>query len=298
MDLKKIFIDFLNREKLLDKKLLLSISGGVDSRVLFHVALDCVIPTNIAVFHLNHRTSTSSDKAMKFVQTLCQESEITFYGFEIKKTPTSDRENFWRQERKRLAKKAQEEYSADRILTAHHATDLVETMLFRLVKGAGVSGLSPFDISTKPFWEVPKSVIENYAKEKKLEFVFDQTNEDTIFERNLLRHKVIPHLRKITPNLEKVFASESKIFSETNDFLQAEAKKIQKNRKLSLETFTNLAPIIQKEFLRSLSPNATSFNDIADCLRWLLGSPKGNSQKKLGDVILQIQNNHITWKKK
>ena len=227
-------------------------------------------------------------------------------------------ENSWRNSRQTLSQKCAKDFGAKRILTAHHATDLVETMIFRLTKGCSVNGLSPFDTSTKPFWEIPKSEILNYAKKNNVKWVEDSTNENLDFERNLIRKKVLPELRKITPNLEKVFVRESILFAETQEYLnhslnlnpnstntldlESGNKSVGSsihgdllNKSMSLQKFLNLPQILQKEFLQKISGTTCSFSEIQDCLKWLKNNPKGNSQKKLGKNILKFKDKKISW---
>ncbi len=294
MNLEKTFTDFLKQEELVGKKLLLAISGGVDSTVLLEVASLTVDIKDLAVFHLDHGARKNSKKDLEFVQKMCSKKGIKFYGESLTKTPAKNKEEFWRDQRKKLSNKIAKDFKAERILTAHHATDLVETMLFRLVKGCGVAGLSPFDRPTKPFWQVPRTEIEKYAKEKKLKFVKDSSNDDINLERNLIRHKVLPKLRIITPNLEKVFVSESRIFSEVSDFL---AKSITAYTKspLPLKDFLELSPILRTELLRLISTKTPSSSEIRDLLKWLKNNPKGNSVKSIGGTKIQLKTKKLYW---
>ena len=264
MPLKETLTSHLTKYNLEKAPLLLMISGGVDSRVLFEVAKNTLPNDQLAVFHLDHNLRKNSVQDFKFVENLCKENNIKFYGHTLEKSPKGS-ESKWRKERQKLAKKSAQDFGAKLILTAHHATDLVETMLFRLTKGCGIDGLAPFDISTKPFWNIPKSELEKFAQEHNLKFCTDESNEDVSYERNLIRHNVLPELRKITPNLEKVFTKEFQIFSET------------------------------QEFLRSIAQQTPSFTETEDCLKWLKNSPKGNSTKKIGGTKLKIMEGKIIW---
>jgi tRNA(Ile)-lysidine synthase len=295
MNLEKMFTEFLKREQLAERKILLSISGGVDSMVLFEVAQRTVNPKHLAVFHLDHGARKQSNKDCKFVHKSCSIKKIAFYGDKLDVVPEKNKEKSWRDERNHRSQDAAKHFGAKRILTAHHATDLVETMIFRLIKGTGLAGLSPFDISTKPFWNVPKSEIEMYAKKNKIKFVQDESNNDTEFERNLIRHKVVPHLRKITPNLEKVFVTEAEIFSETAKFVQLEMQRHLQSKNIALIVFWELHPILQKEFLRHIASKTPSSSEVDDCLKWINGKPKGNSKKSIGGTPLKIVSGKLTW---
>jgi len=288
-NLASVFTDFLSAEGLENKKVLLMISGGVDSMVLLDVAQKLMAPEQIAVFHLDHQVRNNSQEDFIFVQKNCSKHGIKFYGTTLQLDCGS--EATWRTARQTESAKAATDFEAARILTGHHATDLVETMIFRLSKGAGPNGLSPFNTKTKPFWRIPKSEIIAYAKTHNLEWHSDPTNEDTKYRRNLIRKEILPALREITPNLEKVFVQESQLFDEVDQFLQKSTPAIDKP--LPLKEFLTLDPAIQKTWLRQISGTIPSLSEIDDCRKWLHGSPEGKTQKKIGHKTLIILHKNI-----
>lgn len=323
MNLEQIFAEFIKKEKLSDEKLLLLVSGGVDSVVLLDIAKKNCDKKLIEVLHFNHNTRKNCIHDFTLVENLCKELEVKFHGEILPVIKKSDQENQWRKLRQQISRNLAEEIGAARILTAHHATDLVETMIFRLTKGCGPSGLSPFEVKNKPFWQVPKSELINYAKYNKLEWNEDETNKKLVHNRNLIRHKILPELRKINPNLEKVFVRESQIFAGITDYLDQKIW-IPPNRKIDLVGFLSLPNIYQTEFLRKInnfperpvevkivdqikilksykkvktkeSHNSLSSSEINDCLRWLTNEPQGGSQKKLGNLLLKIEKGKIIW---
>ena len=297
MNLEETITDFLSQENLKDQKILIAVSGGVDSRVLLEILNKLCVQGNIAVFHLDHGTRKASAADCVFVKNLCAEKNIQFFSEQLECQPEKNKENSWRDSRKTATKKVAEKWGAKLILTAHHATDLVETMLFRMAKGAGIDGMTPFDISTKPFWRVPKIEIEKYARKHDLKFVVDESNYEDDFERNLIRNKVLPELRKITPNLEKVFVKNFEIFSDTKDFLDTELNKcvFKTGDPLKLEDFLTLPQILQKEFLRKVARKTPSFSEIKDTLKWLRNNPKGKSEKIVGGTKLRILEKRIVY---
>lgn len=297
---------FLQQQNLEGAKLLLMVSGGVDSIVLLHVATQVVKPENLAVFHLNHNARPEAQKDEFFVQNLCSKLNIKFYSQllypGINKNSASrsrDQENQWRKERQQLSANAASNFGAVRILTAHHATDLVETMIFRLTKGSGPGGLAPFDVSTKPFWQLPKQTLLDYATEHQLEWREDDSNLNTKFERNLIRSQVLPALRKITPNLEQVFVREAKTFNQLQQFLtnqlQTQCQTELDDKAIALEKFTQLEPIMQAELLRTIAIKTPSQSELEDCLKWLTNKPQGNSEKMIGGTQLKLQQNQLYW---
>jgi tRNA(Ile)-lysidine synthase len=228
---------------------------------------------------------------------MCSKKGISFYGFQLNEFPEKNKESAWRTARKKFSSEVKKDFGADRILTAHHATDLAETILFRLTKGCGIAGMAPFDLSTKPFWQIPKRDLEAYAKVHRIKFTSDPSNDSLAHERNIIRHSVLPHLRTITPNLEKVFVKEAQIFSEMEQFVSSTVEGLipKTEKMIPLSEFLSWPVILQKGSLRSIAGNTLSFEDTADCLRWLCGKPKGGSKKIIGKIELRVARGELRW---
>ena len=296
MDLHEIFENFLVAENLHEKKILVAASGGVDSRVLLEIAAEKVARKNLAVFHFNHNFRENSQHDAEFVEKICAEKKIFFFKKKLEENFSKNLEKNWRIARKNAAEKVAKNFGAKKILTAHHATDLVETMIFRLAKGTGIPNLAAFDISQKPFWRVPKSEIEKFARKNFLEFRADPSNKNLRFSRNLIRAKILPPLRKITPNLEKIFVKNFWNFFYCGEFLKNELEKIwPKKNFLPLEKFLDFPEILQSEFLRQISKKIPSSAEIFDAKKWLKNSPAGNSEKFCGGTKLKISQKKIFW---
>ena len=304
INLVSVFKDFVSAEGLEDQKILLLISGGVDSMVLLDVASRSHKAQNLSVMHFDHQTRPETLVERQMIENRCKTLNIDFCGKLIDEC-AKNVESSWRSQRHKLSTEFAQKISAIRILTAHHATDLVETMLFRMTKGCGVAGLSPFETSTKPFWQVPKSQIITYAEENQIQWIEDPTNAENDHDRNRIRNEVLPALRKITPNLEKVFVNEAHTFGLTQDYLQQNVDAFLKEKLtpcgggtgggLNLSELLSLHPIIQTEFLRSICPKTPSAAEMKDFLRWIENNPEGGSQKELGGQEFQIEKQTLIW---
>jgi tRNA(Ile)-lysidine synthase len=292
MNLEKIVRDFLIHENLGEENIGVAVSGGIDSTVLLHIIAKCVAPNKIFVVHIHHGTRSACDKEWVVVEEMCKTLHAHFLSKKLTSIPQKNQEATWREERKKFFSKCCKTQKLDRILTAHHATDLVETMIWRLTKGCGISGLAPFDISTKPLWNVPRSEIEKYAQEKNLQWCEDESNLNTNFERNLIRQKVLPELRKITPNLEQVFVRESGIFHDAANFIE---KNIPSLEPIERKKFLELSPTIQTEFLRRIAKKTPSASEIEDCLKWIHGNPQGGSSKMIGGTKIIFKEGVLRW---
>ena len=292
MNLEKIVRDFLIHEQLMEGNIGVAVSGGIDSTVLLHLIAKCVDPDNIFVVHIHHGTRSACDEEWNIVEKMCKTLHTHFLGKKLTSVPQKNQESVWRNERKKFFTECCSAQKLDRILTAHHATDLVETMIWRLTKGCGISGLAPFDISTKPLWNIPRSEIEKYAREKNLKWCEDESNLNTNFERNLIRQNILPELRKITPNLEQVFVRESEIFHDATNFI---GKNLPSLEPIERKKFLELSPTIQTEFLRRISKKTPSASEIEDCLRWISGDTKGGSEKFIGGTKITFKDNFLSW---
>src|SRR5688500_13089243 len=95
--------------------------------------------------------------------------------------------------------------SANRIATAHHADDQVETVLFRLLRGTGMRGLAGIPVRRgvfiRPLIRFSKDELRRYAEAKKLQFRDDETNALDIYARNRIRHQLLPALRVVQPRI-------------------------------------------------------------------------------------------------
>lgn len=291
-DLVKIFREFVDCEQLAGKNVGIAVSGGVDSTVLLHVATQILPTTQVFVLHVHHGTRPECDTEQDSVEKMCKTLGTKFVGQKLGTAPSKNREASWREARQKFFGECVQKFNLDRVLTAHHATDLIETMIWRLTKGTGVSGLAPFDTATKPLWRVPKSELQKYAADKKISWSDDSSNLNTNIERNLIRIDVLPALRKITPNLEQVFVREAGQFSAVADFLH---ENLPAPEPIALKKFLALHPALQSEWLRSIAERAPSGDELSDCLRWLCGTPAGGSHKKLGGTKLNLNRGIITF---
>jgi tRNA(Ile)-lysidine synthase len=196
-------------------KLLLAVSGGLDSMVMLH--LFHILNFEIAVAHVNFGLrGTESDADQQFVRDWCAQHQISFFTtrFETNNYATEhglsiqmaarDLRYTWFNELAALHK-----YQF--IATAHHLNDSLETALLNLARGAGLEGLTgiaPLSGNRfRPLLFASRAEIEMYAAENDIAWREDSSNQTDAYQRNLIRHRVIPELKKINPALEAGFAS-------------------------------------------------------------------------------------------
>jgi len=190
-------------------KVLLAVSGGIDSSVLFDLSTRLEHPGVIVngVMHVDHGIRDESAKDGEFVEELASSRNIPFY---IKRfsPPSKGREQWGREVRYSFFEEVRQSTSSDFILTAHHLDDLIETFLFRLITGRSTvhpQGLIRIIDSKRniirPLMKCNKLALRQYAKAYALSYIEDSTNEELQYSRNQIRHSIIPQMEKLNPVL-------------------------------------------------------------------------------------------------
>lgn len=191
-------------------------SGGVDSHVLLHllaVQRD-VLPGRVAAVHVNHRIQQHSGDWEVHCRSVCEELDVEcrFLRVDGKARRGESPEAAARTARYRALA---DWLPADAVLlTAQHQDDQAETLLLQLLRGAGPRGLAAMPAVSKlgdgrlvrPLLEFRRSDILEYAHQNRLCWVEDPSNTDTRYDRNLLRHRLMPELQQHWPGLSKVLA--------------------------------------------------------------------------------------------
>ncbi len=191
------------------KKILIAVSGGIDSVVLAHLCYQENIDFGIA--HCNFQLrEQASEEDEAFVIGLAKTYNVPIFTkkFDVKayveqnKVSTQIAARVLRYEWFNTLLK---QHQFDFIATAHHANDQLETILFNLTKGTGIKGIRGIlplaNKVVRPLLHAPKGTIQAYAKENELAWREDSSNSSTKYQRNLIRHKVVPVLKSINPSL-------------------------------------------------------------------------------------------------
>ncbi|WP_264564657.1 tRNA lysidine(34) synthetase TilS [Flavobacterium sp. N3904] len=190
------------------KKLLLAVSGGLDSMVLLHLFNE--LHYDIAIAHCNFQLrGIESFGDQKFIQDYAEVNAIPIYVTQF------DTEAFAkdyklstqiaaRELRYNWFYELLETEKFDYLLTAHHADDNLETFLINLTRGTGLEGLTGIPEQNKkiirPLLFLSRLEIENYAKEHNIQWREDSSNASDKYLRNKIRHHLIPVLKELNPN--------------------------------------------------------------------------------------------------
>jgi len=217
------------------QKVLVAVSGGVDSVVLLHLlrAVSAKSGFSIHVGHLDHQIRADSSADAGFVRTLCQDWDIpcTIELCDVRRL--ADREKIslemaGRQARRVFLQRLASEVGAGMIALAHHRDDQVETFLLRLLRGSGQSGLAAMQVCQGNWWRplltCGRQEILAYADKYQLEWVEDESNTDPVFLRNRLRTQIIPQLHEINPRFSNGMVRLIQQFRQDEDYWAQEVE--------------------------------------------------------------------------
>lgn len=261
------------------KKLLIAISGGVDSVVLTHL-VNTLEKTHISLAHCNFKLrEEESDLDEQFVIQLGNQLHLKTFTtqFDTEKIATKQKLSIQLAARKlrynwfdELVKK----HSFDHILTAHHADDNLETFLINFTRGTGLEGLTGIPTVNKniirPLLTFSREEIIHYAKENSILWREDTSNTSTKYLRNKIRHTIIPVLKELNPSLLTSFDNTLKNLKETNQIVKDYIKDISKKTlffeqgiiKINIQEISALSN--PKAYLYQLlkAYNFTEWNDV------------------------------------
>ena len=227
--------DLANKDPfLIDKNIVIALSGGIDSVVLLHF-LNSHYPGNIRAVHINHNLSKHSKDWSLFCKELCHKQDIEFKSIDINiKTSSNVEENA----RKKRYNSLKSELSKNEVLcTAHHQEDQSETFLLQLFRGSGVAGLASMPkmksfadaFLYRPFLNISKQLIVDYATKYNLDWVEDDSNNNLNFKRNLLRLEFIPKLESgfegVIKNISRSAYHQSEALKLINDLAEIDIEK-------------------------------------------------------------------------
>ncbi|WP_299779817.1 tRNA lysidine(34) synthetase TilS [uncultured Formosa sp.] len=190
-----------------NKKLILTISGGIDSVVLAYLCHD--LELNIALAHCNFNLrGEESDADEAFLVNLANDLDLELFieSFDTKQYAEDAKLSIQmaaRELRYRWFDELVDLLHFDYVLTAHHADDNLETFLINLSRGTGIEGLTGIpevnNYIVRPLLPFSRNEIIEYAKSNQIKWREDSSNSSTKYLRNKLRHDVIPVLKDINP---------------------------------------------------------------------------------------------------
>lgn len=299
------FLNTIKEHNLINSgdKIVIGVSGGPDSITL----LTCMnkykdkLGCEIIVAHVNHLIRKDSTDDEKYVEKICENSQIKFYKkrIEILKLAEEQKkgtEEVGRIERYKFFDEVAKEEGANKIAIAHNMNDNAETMLLNLIRGTGMNGLEgiqPVEYKKyiRPLINCSREEIEAYCDKYNLKPRIDSTNKENIYKRNIIRNKFIVELKELNPNIVETLSRTSKIIRAENEYIVKQAKKIfeeiaiyNKNQKelgkieFEVKKFNTLDEVIKQKI-------------VFITIEKMLGSTRNIEKNNIDDVIKMAQRN-------
>ncbi|HYK16075.1 MAG TPA: tRNA lysidine(34) synthetase TilS [Burkholderiales bacterium] len=286
-------------------RLVAGLSGGIDSVVMLDLLRRAAAKMRfeIAALHVNHQINPAAAKWARFCGAYCRQLGI---GLTVVKVNVP-RESSLEAAARNARYAAFARLPADFVALAHNLDDQAETVLLQLLRGAGVKGVSAMPVLRgdargqgkeekkrrvlhasplapsilRPLLDITRAEIEAYARARKLRWVEDDSNADTGFDRNFMRHRLLPVIAERYPAYRKTLARASRNFAEAAVLLD----------ELASIDMPNAAAHLKITDLRALTTARAK-----NALRYFLGSHGVTmpNETRLAECVRQVQEPRAT----
>ena len=221
-------IDFLMKNIKPKQNIVLAISGGPDSMVMFDLFLKIrdSLELSLVCAHVNHSLREESKEEYEFVKDFCKKNNVIFEGTTFENY-TTNIEGEAHNRRYKFFEELIKKYNASYLVTAHHGDDLVETILMKITRGSSLDGYVGFNkISDRDGYKIirplvyyTKDEILEYAKDNNIEYRLDKTNESDNYTRNRYRNHVLPVLKNENKDIHLKYLKFSEEIDKTSKFI-------------------------------------------------------------------------------
>ena len=230
----------ISLEKFLSKNetVAVALSGGGDSMALLHYMQNNAnkYPFNVIAINIEHGIrGENSISDTNFVISYCKDNDIPLLTYSVDCIAFAESNKLSLEQAGRILRyqifnEAIKEGKCDKVATAHHLQDNVESVLFNLFRGTGLKGLSGIDEQfenkiIRPLLSVSKKEIEKYLTKFNIPHVVDQTNFDDKYTRNAIRLNILPEIEKVFPEVQNSISRFSEIAKLENDYMHSETLK-------------------------------------------------------------------------
>lgn len=199
-------------------------SGGLDSSALLHMARDYASRHSVKLFafHIHHGISPNADGWLMHCRSECERLGV---AFDARRVELAKRDESGVEEAARISRYAAlgelcRVHGVSLLLTAHHQDDQAETVLLQLLRGSGVAGLAGMEsantspallgdtelIMARPLLALSRAELEEFVATRNIAYIEDESNVDTRYARNALRHRVLPSFAEYFPGFQQRIA--------------------------------------------------------------------------------------------
>ncbi len=218
------------------ERYLLAFSGGLDSTVLLHLlaSIKDQIDVEVVAIHIDHGLQQQSIQWSRHCGDICRKLDIPLETLSLSLQSVPGESSEAQAREARYAAMQQLMQPGEILLTAHHQDDQAETLLLNLMRGSGVRGLAAMPVIrcfargwlARPLLEISRAEIEAYATQHQLTWIDDPSNALTNFNRNYLRHEILPRLTQRWPAAAASIADSARHLAEAGELLDEESSKL------------------------------------------------------------------------
>ncbi|MBE9467260.1 MAG: tRNA lysidine(34) synthetase TilS [Bacteroidetes bacterium] len=282
------FNKYIENEKLFNKndKILLTVSGGIDSVVMLNLFIKSELSFGIAHCNFNLRSS-ESDLDEKLVKQLAKKNNVEIHTVSFKteeyaKSNGISIEMAARDLRYEWFEKIRRNFGYSYIATAHHKNDVIETFILNISRGTGIKGLC--SIQTKmnkiirPLLFASRPDIDKYCIKNNLQYREDASNASLKYKRNIIRHKILPELKNLNPNINNTIIDDIAIFNDVEKIYRSSVEE----KKLKVLSKEDEKILINIKKLKKLNPLKTYLFEFL--------KPYNFQSQNVADIIKSLDN--------
>ncbi|MCA0972699.1 tRNA lysidine(34) synthetase TilS [Halobacillus litoralis] len=265
---------FIKKHQLIrpNETVIAAVSGGPDSMAMLHflTKLRKEWSLTIMAVSVDHGLrGKESQEDLEYVKRMCQEWDVPCTGAHVDVKAYKDSEGLGTQEaarqlRYQVFEQQMNQWNADVLVTAHHGDDQIETIMMQMATSArpeavkGIPVERPFAGGrlVRPFLAVSKDDIEHYVANHSIHPRLDPSNEETTYQRNAFRKRVVPFLKEQNPKVHQHMQAMSERMQENQSYISKQAESVletvvfssndHKSARLSIETFKTFPLALQR----------------------------------------------------
>ena len=266
-----------------DRKILIAVSGGIDSMVMLDLFMNSDFEIGIAHCNFNLR-GDESDEDERFIRNIANDNNIMLFvnsfntaeyakqnGLSIQMAARELRYNWFIQ--------LLNEHGYQKIALAHNLDDKIETFFLNLMRGTGLKGIKGMRASgndiIRPILEISRSEIKDYATKNHIKYREDSSNASIKYLRNKIRHEVLPVLKECEPSFLKIMNDNMQRFDLAweiyKEYIDTESNKIIENTGKIIRI--NISELKQNKNIESFAPYNFTQSVIGDILLCLDNQP-------------------------
>jgi tRNA(Ile)-lysidine synthase len=282
------------------KPVLACCSGGVDSMVLLDLLVRAagLLHLRLGVVHVDHGIRGESSRSdARFVEECCAKLGLPCHVYRLSLglgTPNLEEEA--RHKRYQAIRACMKEHGYEAAATGHTMDDQAETVIYRFIRGSGVRGLGGMELRNswgliRPLLVFTRAQVEEYAELHRVPSVEDATNTDVALARNLIRHEIIPAMKKINPSVIGSACRLADIARREGELVEDLSKDIEKS---ACEHDWGMVRVYRSRELVA-APRAVTERMVIRVLSDMLGEPRGidaSQVEAIMDVVAGFKRAH------